>query len=299
MSSGTHVSRRAPISFAALGLAAALALCAHAQQQPPSPPAPPSAAPPTENAASSDADLAKQLSNPLASLVSVPLQFNWEQGVGPDDGTRTILNVQPVVPFELNKDWNLIGRWIMPLISQPPLSAGADSTFGFGDILFSAFFAPSHTKSGWTWGIGPALSLPMSSDPTIGSGKWSLGPTVVVLKQEGRWTYGVLANQLWSISDASKEDRPDVNRTFIQPFLAYNTPHGVTFTVQSESTYDHEAASGQKWTVPINFLVSKVSKFGPFPFQMAGGWGYFVDSPDIGPDRKIRIAFTILLPRGK
>jgi hypothetical protein len=291
-----EISPRA--ATAALALTVLLALGAHAQQpaaaaQPAATPGPPAAA------AASDSDLAKQLSNPLASLVSVPFQFNWEQGVGPDDGTRTVLNVQPVVPFELNDDWNLIGRWIMPLVSQPALTPGADSTFGFGDVLFSAFFSPRNTKSGWTWGVGPAVSLPMSSDPTIGSGKWSAGPTVVVLKQSGPWTYGVLANQLWSIADATKDSRPDVNRTFIQPFLAYNTPHGVTFTVQSESTYDHEAASGEKWTVPVNLLVSKVSRFGPFPFSMAGGWGYFVDSPSIGPDRKIRIAFTILLPRGK
>jgi hypothetical protein len=203
------------------------------------------------------------------------------------------------VPFTLNDKWNLIGRWIMPFVSQPPLTAGSTSSYGLSDILFSAFFSPRETKSGLIWGIGPALSLPMTSDPTIGSGQWSAGPTVVILKESGHWTYGVLANQLWSFASTSDADRAKVNKTFIQPFLAYNTPHAVTFTVQSEATYDHEAASGQKWTVPINFLVSKVSRFGPFPFQMGGGWGYFVDSPDIGPDRKIRIVFSILLPRGK
>jgi hypothetical protein len=283
----------------AVGFAAALALGAHAQQQPPSPSAPASASQSGQTAGGSDADLAKQLSNPLAALVAVPFQFNWEQGVGYQDGTRTILNVQPVVPFTLNDKWNLIGRWIMPLVSQPPLTPGSASSYGLSDILFSAFFAPSDTKSGLTWGVGPALSLPMTSDPTLGSGQWAAGPTAVILKESGHWTYGVLANQLWSFASTSDATRAKVNKTFIQPFLAYNTPHAVTFTVQSEATYDHEAAGGQKWTVPINFQVSKVSRFGPFPFQMGGGWGYFVDSPDIGPDRKIRVVFSILLPRGK
>ena len=120
-----------------------------------------------------------------------------------------------------------------------------------------------------------------------------------MLKESGHWTYGVLVNQLWSFADASKADRPDVNKTFIQPFLSYTTPHAVSFVVQSEATYDREAASGDKWTTPINFQVSKVTRFGPFPFSVLGGWGYYVQSPSVGPDRKIRVAFTILLPRGK
>ncbi|MGH7622492.1 MAG: transporter [Gemmatimonadaceae bacterium] len=270
-----------------MALASALALGARAQQAAPEP------------APSSSADLAKQLSNPIADLVSVPFQFNWEQGVGYQDATRTVLNVQPVVPFSLNDKWNLIGRWIMPFVSQPALTPGSEPVYGLSDVLFSAFFAPKSTKSGLIWGIGPAAALPMSDDPRIGSGQWSVGPTGVVLKTSGPWTYGVLANQLWSFKATSDADRPKVNRTFVQPFLSYTTPHAVSFVVQSEATYDHEAASGDKWTFPINFQVSQVTRFGPFPFSVLGGWGYFVESPDIGPDRKIRIAFTILLPRGK
>lgn len=241
-------------------------------------------------------DLAKALSNPVADLVSVPFQFNWEQGVGYQDATRTVLNVQPVVPFTLNDDWNLIGRWIMPFVSQPSLSPGLDSTFGLSDVLFSAFFSP-RKSGGVIWGVGPAVSLPTTDDPTLGTDKWSAGPTVVLLKQSGPWTYGFLANQLWSFADASDADRPDVNKTFLQPFVAYARPSGVTFSVNSEATYDHEAADGDEWTFPLNVMVSKVTKFGPFPFQIAGGFGYFIDSPAIGPERKIRIAFTLILPR--
>ena len=141
------------------------------------------------------------------------------------------------------------------------------------------------------------MSLPTTDDPTLGTDKWSAGPTVVLLKQSGPWTYGFLANQLWSFADASDADRPDVNKTFLQPFVAYARPGGVTFSVNSEATYDHEAADGDEWTFPVNVMVSKVTKFGPFPFQIAGGFGYFVDSPAIGPERKIRIAFTLILPR--
>ena len=118
-----------------------------------------------EGTASNADELAKQLSNPVADLVSIPFQFNWEEGVGPDDATRMVLNVQPVVPFQLNDDWNLIGRWIMPFVSQPSLAPGLDSTFGLSDVLFSGFFSPRNS-GGLIWGVGPALSLPSTDDPT-------------------------------------------------------------------------------------------------------------------------------------
>ena len=141
------------------------------------------------------ADLAKKLSNPISDLVSVPFQFNWEQNVGPDEQTRFILNVQPVVPFALNSDWNLITRIIVPLVSQPPLFAGGESAFGVSDILTSFFLSPSKGTP-FTWGVGPAISLPSTTIPTLGTEKWSAGPTVVVLKQTGPWTYGALWNQV-------------------------------------------------------------------------------------------------------
>lgn len=130
------------------------------------------------------ADIAKQLSNPVADLVSVPFQFNWEQGVGPDKATRFILNVQPVMPFKLSERVNMITRVIVPLVSQPVLFAGGSPTFGTSDILASAFFTPA--KSGaFIWGVGPVVSLPSTSEPTLGTGKWSIGPTALVLKQTG------------------------------------------------------------------------------------------------------------------
>jgi hypothetical protein len=238
--------------------------------------------------------LAQQLSNPVADLVSVPIQYNWDAGVGYQDGTRTVLNIQPVVPFDLNDDWNLIGRWIMPFVSQPSLAPGLESTFGLSDILFSAFFSPK--SSDLIWGVGPAVSLPSTDDALLGTGKWAAGPTVVILKQNGPWTYGVLANQLWSFADATDAERADVDRLFIQPFLAHQRGT-VTYTVQSEATYDREAADGDEWTVPINFVVSKVTQFGPFPMSIAGGYGYFAEAPGIGPERKLRITFTLILPR--
>ena len=237
-------------------------------------------------------ELAKKLSNPISNLVSVPFQFNWEQNVGPDDATRFILNVQPVMPFALNKDWNLISRVIVPFVSQPALTEGGEPAFGVSDILASFFFSPS--KPGFTWGVGPAINLPSTSMPTLGTEKWSAGPTVVVLNQHDKLTYGVLWNQIWSFSGNSA--RADVDQMFLQPFFSYQATRTVTLTVQSETTANWEVDEN-RWTVPINMLVSKLSSFGAFPASYQFGFGAFAAHPDIGPSWKIRGAIVILLPK--
>jgi hypothetical protein len=239
------------------------------------------------------AELAKKLSNPVSDLVSVPFQFNWEQNVGPSELTRFILNVQPVMPFTLNEDWNLIMRIIAPLISQPPLFDGGTATFGISDITTSFFLSPTKLTE-FILGMGPVIVLPSTNEPTLGSGKWSAGPTAVALKQTGPWTFGALWNQVWSFS--GDPSRSDVNQMFLQPFLAYQATHTVTYTVQSETTVNWDA-DDQKVTFPINFLVSKLSSFGVFPASYQLGFGVFPVHPDIGPSWKIRGAIVLLLPR--
>jgi hypothetical protein len=241
------------------------------------------------------AELAKQLSNPVASLVSVPFQFNWEQNVGPSDLTRFILNVQPVMPFSVNEDVNLIVRIIAPLISQPPLVVDGEPTFGIGDLTTSFFVSPTKSKR-MIWGAGPVFVLPSTSEPTLGSGKWSAGPTLVALKQAGPWTVGALWNQVWSFSgDAT---RADVNQMFLQPFVSYQATQTVTLTAQSETSANWKV-DDDRWTVPINVVVSKLSSFGTFPASYQLGFGAFPVHPEIGPSWKIRAAIVILLPRGK
>jgi hypothetical protein len=262
------------------GLLLALLPAAGFAQQPPAP------QPASE-------DLAKQLANPISSLVSMPFQFNWEQGVGPHDQTRFILNIQPVMPFSLNEKWNLISRLIVPFVGQPPLSEGGDPAFGVGDVSASFFFSPAHSKR-LIWGVGPVFTLPSTAEPTIGSEKWSTGPTIVVLKQAGQWTIGALWNQVWSYS--GNPERNDVNQMFLQPFLSYQATKTITLTVQSETTANWEVTDG-RWTVPINVLVAKLSTFGTFPASYQFGVGAYPVHPDIGPSWKVRAAIVILLPK--
>jgi hypothetical protein len=242
------------------------------------------------------ADLAKQLSNPVASLVSVPFQTNWDFGVGPgpENDTRFLLNFQPVMPFALNKDWNLIARVIVPYLSQPPLSTGGSSASGIGDLLVSGFISPAQPKK-FIWGIGPALSLPVAAEPTLGSGQWAGGPTGLILKQSGHWTYGALASQVWSY--AGDGSRPGVSQLYLQPFGSYTTAKATTFNLSSETTANWNASSGNTWTVPIIVQVSQLLRLGRRPISVGLAYGNYVESPDGGPNWKLRASLTLLFPK--
>jgi len=264
-----------------------------AAQTAPSDPAPLSASnPPTAPAADDAQALAKKLSNPVASLISVPFQFNYDKGYGPSDAERVTLNIQPVVPLSITEDWNLIIRTIVPVIYQDSLAPGEDSSFGFGDTVQSFFFSPKEPVGGWILAVGPVALWPTGTDPTIRSEQLGLGPTALALRQDDGWTYGMLANHIWGVTQS--DDHADVNATFLQPFVSYTWPTATTLTLNTESTYDW---TGDQWTVPINLIVSQLVKLGGQPVQFFLGGRYYAESPDNGPEWGIRFGITLLFPR--
>jgi len=239
------------------------------------------------------AELAKKLQNPVADLITMPLQNNWDFGIGPADAMRYTVNIQPVIPMSLTNDWNLIIRTILPVIYAESPVPGGNNMAGVGDIVQSFFFSPkAPTRGGWIWGIGPVFLYPSATARALGAEKFGLGPTAVVLTQQSGWTYGMLLNHIWSVAGNSHRD--DVSATFIQPFLTYTTQTFTTFGINTETTYDWEHHQG---TVPINWFAQQLLKIGQQPIAFQLGVRYYAEKPAGGPDGGLRFVTTFLFPK--
>jgi hypothetical protein len=254
----------------------------------------PGAARAEEAAAETDAaaELAKKLQNPVAALISVPFQNNFDFGYGSRDAMRYTLNIQPVVPFSLSDDWNLITRTIVPVVVQEAPYPGLNDEAGLGDILQSLFLSPKEPVGGWIVGAGPALLYPSATNDAIGAEKWAAGPTVVVLQQQDGWTYGALVNHIASF--AGNENRFSLSATFLQPFVSYTTKSYTTVGLNTEATYDWK---GEQWTVPINLFVSQMLKIGGQPISIALGGKYYAEKSEGGPEWGLRFTVTLLFPK--
>lgn len=242
--------------------------------------------------AAAEPDLAQQLANPVASLISVPFQANWDFGIGVNDATRFTLNIQPVIPLSLNEEWNLIVRTILPVIDAESPAPGIDDASGLGDTVQSFFFSPKKPVGGWILAAGPVALWPTATDSQLGGEQWGAGPTALALRQKGPWTFGLLTNHLWSY--AGDNARAEVNATFIQPFVSYITSTKTTFTINSETTYDW---TGQQWSVPVNLVISQLFKVGSQPMQAFVGGRYYLEGPDGGPEWGLRAGLVLLFPK--
>jgi hypothetical protein len=246
-------------------------------------------------AAESEEEIAKKTQNPVASLISVPMKLDYDRNIGPvEQGDKYQLTVQPVIPFSISTDWNLISRSLIPLIDQKDLAPGSGTQSGLGDITQQFYFSPkAPTAEGWIWGVGPQILMRTGTDG-LTAHKWGLGPDAVVLKQEHGWTYGVLANHTWSVSGSS--DAKDISATYVQPFLSFMTKTYTIFGINSESTYDWKAS---QWSIPINLTVTQMLKIGEQLLTVQGGVRYWVDTPDgIGPEGwGFRLQLTLLFPK--
>ena len=227
-------------------------------------------------------------------MISLPLQNNTNFGLGPYDRTQNVLNIQPVIPFHISSNWNLITRTIIPVITQPDFSSETGSNTGLSDINFSAFFSPSKASK-FIWGVGPAIIFPTATSDNLGSGKWSAGPTVVGLTMQGSWVIGLLVSNVWSF--AGNSDRDDVNFFFSQYFINYNMNHGWYLTSAPIITGNWEAESGNQWIVPFGGGGGKIFKLGKQPMNINVQAFYNVIKPDFGPDWQFRFALTFLFPK--
>ena len=240
----------------------------------------------------SDNDLAKKLNNPVASLVSVPLQFNYDCCYKPAGSDRVMLNIQPVMPFGVTQDWNLIVRTILPVIAQPSTVTGGHSSFGFGDTTQSFFLSPTAEAGGFIWALGPAFLWPTATGPALGSHKWGAGPTGLLLKQEAGWTVGMLANHIWSYG--GEREYSNVSNTFLQPFLSYTWPDTTNLGLNTESTYNW---TSKQWTVPINLTAGHLFSLGRQRVNFTLGGRYYPERPHDGASWGLRFVMTFLFPK--
>ena len=237
------------------------------------------------------AALAKAVQNPIAALATLPLQANYNLGVGEYDRTQFNLNVQPVIPFS-GKKWNIITRTIIPINSIPVGETGA--YFGMGDATMTLFVSPAK-PGGLIWGAGPIIGIPSATNSeTLGSGKWGLGPALVALAQPGKWTIGGLVNNVWSV--AGDSDRDDYSYMTLQYFINYNFGGGWAIGTVPVLTANWKADSGQQWTVPWGLQISKVTKFAKQPVNLLLGYYYNATHPDGGAESQVRFQLNFMYP---
>jgi hypothetical protein len=228
-----------------------------------------------------DRDLSKELANPIADLINVVIEADYDHDIGDDNGSQWITNLEPTIPFSISENWNVISRTSLPIITQDDISSDGAEESGIGDIFQHLFISPKKpiTSHGLIWGAGPVLLLNTASNDALGANKWGAGPGAAALIQEGPWTIGILTSHIWSF--AGNNSSSGVSVTSTEPYIAYVTQSETTFTLNTESTYDWKAKS---WSVPIIFKVEQLLKVGRQIIQVGGGLRYWAASPDSGPE---------------
>ncbi len=237
-------------------------------------------------------DLARAAQNPIASMISLPFQNNTNFDFGPQEKTQNILNVQPVIPFSLNDDWNLITRTIVPIVSQPATAPGTSREEGIGDITFTAFLSPK--GGGLIWGAGLAILIPTATDDHLGLDTWAAGPSAVALTMKGPWVIGSLVSQIWDIGGSGDVD---ISLFTLQPFINYNMEGGLYLTTSPLITANWEADSGDKWTVPLGGGVGKIFRIGEQPVNAQASAYYNIETPDNGAEWQLRLQLQFLFPK--
>ena len=237
-------------------------------------------------------DLEQAMQNPIAAMYVLPFQNNTQFGVGPYDRTQNVTNIQPVIPVGLGQKVNMIVRAIIPLINQP--IAEDSSKFGLGDVALSLFFTPRKPGK-LIWGVGPAIGIPTATDPVLGTGKWSAGPSVIALIQPHGWTFGFIVQNTWSF--AGQSDRQNVNSFYSQVFIVKNIKKGWYVNSAPIITANWEAESGQQWLVPIGVGAGKLFRIGKLPINAQLGYYNYIVKPDNGPDWQLRAQINLLFPK--
>lgn len=245
--------------------------------------------------AADKAELAKQLSNPVGDVVNVPFQLNYDQKIGAlENIDRYQLNIQPVIPLQLNDSWNLISRTILPVIYQTYDGIAKDDDWGTGDLTQSFFLSPiPKSADDWIWGVGPVMLFPTASEKLLGADQYGLGPTAVLVKQNKGLTFGALANHIWAVEH--KDHVEGINNTLFQPFISYTLPSSTSIGLSSESTYDW---NNEEAAIPVALTISKIIQIDKQLINVGAGVKYWIEDTDNSPkDFGIRLSASFIFPK--
>ena len=240
--------------------------------------------------------IAKKLSNPIANMISLPLQYEFSRGVGANQGgSEQTLLFQPVMPFSLGGGDSFIVRPIIAGVRETNIQGENGQSFsgyGMGNLTVETFYAPN-TNSSWIYGVGPYLSSPAGSGGKFGSQQTGVGVTGVVLNRQGPWTYGLLGYQSWSVGGDPTFGTQ--NNLYLQPFVAYTTKEALTVTANMEALYNYDT---RRTSNPLYVGVSKVAVVGGVPVSFGAGPMYYVSSTPGGPSGwGARATFTVVLSK--
>lgn len=244
-----------------------------------------------QTAKNDTSELAAKLTNPVADLISVPFQYNYDANIGIDKkGTANTLLVQPVIPIKLNSNWNYIVRPIVTLESANNIN-GFSGT-GVGPILLETFLSPRSTGN-FIWGVGPVISTPSLSGNNFGTAQTGIGLSGVGLFMKAPWTVGVLTYNTWSAGGDATYGT--ANNLFYQPFISYVTKDAWTYSLNTQSTFNWDVRRAEN---PMNATVSKLVKFGETPVSLSVGARYYLSSvPGGASGWGARASITFMFPK--
>jgi hypothetical protein len=139
------------------------------------------------------------------------------------------------------------------------------------------------------------MVIPTATNDILGQGKFSLGPSVVVLAQPGKWTLGDLINNVWSV--AGSGGRPPVNQMLNQYFITYQLKKGWYVTSSPIITANWRGSSGNIWTVPFGGGVGRVMKLGFQPVNITAQFYGNAVYPTGSSPWSMRMQIAFLFPK--
>jgi hypothetical protein len=225
--------------------------------------------------------IAKKLANPIANMISVPLQYEFSRGVGRNQGgSEQTLLFQPVMPFNLGGGDTFIVRPIVAGVREVSVQGASGQPFsgyGIANVTIESFYAPN-TNSSWIWGVGPYAQSPSGNSGKFGSQQTGAGITGVVLNRHGPWTYGLLGYQSWEVGGNPAFGTQ--NNLYGQPFFAYTNKEALTITANMEALYNYDT---RRTSNPLYVGASKLTVIGGIPFSFGAGPMYYVSNTPGGP----------------